>query len=110
MSVRHATAATVEEQAQLRELSDQADRTTAEAARTLAELSARFANAQDPGAMVRRLAADARSAVVRAFRGVQGQIAGQRGARRTALAAAPMLAVTAAAFLAYRRFTAGGQG
>lgn len=108
MSVRHASAATVEEQAELRELRDQADRTTAEAARTLAELAARLASAREPGVMARRLAAGARGAAVRSFRGVPGKIAGQRGAGRTALAAVPVLAVTVlatgAVFLAYRRF------
>jgi hypothetical protein len=110
VSVRHVTAATVEEQAQLKDLRDQADRTTAEAARTLAELSARLANAGDPGAMVRRLMADARGAAARTCRGVPGEIAGQRGARRMALAALPSLAVIAAGLLGYRRFGVGDRG
>ena len=110
MSVRHPTAAEVEEQAELTELRDQADGTAAEAARTLAELGARLADAADPGAMARRLAAAGRGAAARALREVPGKIAGQRGPRRTALAAIPVLAVAAAVFLAYRRFTAEGAG
>lgn len=109
MSARH-TAAAVEEQAKLRELRDRADQTTAEAARTLAELAARLADARDPGAVARRLAATARGAAVRTLRKVPGKIAGQRGARRIALAAVPALAAAAAVFLAYRRFTAADRG
>lgn len=110
MSVRHPTAADVEEQAELRELRDQADQTAAEAARTLGELSARLADTVAPGAVAGRIAAGARGAAVRSLRRVPGKIAGQRGAKRTVLAAVPVLAVAAAVFLAYRRFAATGQG
>jgi hypothetical protein len=110
VSVRHATAATMEEQAQLKELRDQADQTTAEAARTLAELAARLSNARDPGDMARRLGANARVAAVRTFRGLPGKIAGQRGAGRMALAALPVLVVTAAVLLGYRRFAMAYRG
>ena len=110
MSVRHPTAAEFEEQAELKELREQADQTAAEAAQTLAELAARLADAAQPRAMARRLAAVGRGTGGRALRQVPGKIAGQRGARRTALAAIPVLAVAAAVFLAYRRFPAGEQG
>lgn len=110
MSLRHATVATVEEQAELRMLRDQADETAAEAARTLAELAARLVGAAHPGPMARRLTAVGRGAAVSALREVPGKIAGQSGARRAAVAAIPVLAVAAAAFLAYRRFTGGGPG
>jgi hypothetical protein len=110
VSVRHATVATVEEQAELKMLRDQADETAAEAARTLAELATRLADAAHPGAMARRLAAVGRGAAVSALREVPGKIGGQRGARRTALAAIPVLAVAAAALLAYRRFAGESQG
>ena len=107
MSVRHPTAAEFEEQAELKELREQADQTAAEAAQTLAELGARLTDAAQPGAMARRLAAAGRGAAVRALRQFPGEIARQRGARRTALAAIPVLAVAAAVLLAYRRFAAG---
>jgi hypothetical protein len=92
-----------EEQTELRELRDRADRTTAEAARTLAELTTRVAVARDPAAMARRLTARGRDAAARAFREVRGKLAEQRGAKRTALAAIPVLAVAAAMIVAYRR-------
>jgi hypothetical protein len=108
VSVRHPTAAEFEEQAQLEELRDRADRTAAEAARTLAELGARMADAAQPGAMARRLAVVGRGAAARALREVPGEIAGQRGARRAALAGIPVLIAAAAVFLGYRRFAAAG--
>ena len=102
MSTRNSVAA-LEEQTELRELRDRADRTTAEAARTLAELTARLAAARDPGAIARRLTARTRDVAARALREVPGKLADQRGARRTALAAIPVLAVAAATIVAYRR-------
>jgi hypothetical protein len=110
VSVRHPTAAEFEEQAQLKELRDQADQTAAEAAQTLAELGTRLTDAARPGGLARRLAAVGRSAGTRALREVPAGIAGQRGARRAALAAIPVFAVAAAVLLAYRRFTAEGGG
>lgn len=110
MSVRHPTAAEFEERAQLEELRDQADRTAADAAQTLAELGARLADAAQPGAVAWRLAAIGRGAAKRALREVPGKIAGHRGARRAALAAIPALAIAAAVFLVYRRFTPEGTG
>jgi hypothetical protein len=106
VSVRHPTAAEFEEQAQLKELRDQADQTAAEAAQTLAELGERLADAARPGGLARRLAAAGRSAGTRALRAVPAGIA----RRRAALAAIPVFAVAAAVFLAYRRFTAEGAG
>jgi len=97
------SAVALEEDTELRELRDRADRTTAEAARTLAELTARLAAARDPGAMARRLTARTRDVATRAFREGPGRLADQRGARRTALAAIPVLAVAAAVIVAYRR-------
>ena len=93
------TAAQHEEEAELRNLRDQADRSTAEAAQTLAELIRRLNAAGHPKETARRLAADARVTVLRALRQGPGKVAGQRGARRLALAAVPVLAVAAA--LAY---------
>ena len=102
MSTRNSAVA-LEEDTELRELRDQADRTTAEAARTLAELTARLAAARDPSAMARRLTARTRDVATRALREVQGKLANQPNARRAALAAIPVLAVTAAMIVAYRR-------
>ena len=102
MSTRNSAAA-LEEQTEIRELRDRADRTTAEAARTLAELTARLAVARDPGAMARRLTARTRDVATRALREVPGKFASQPSARRTALAAIPVLAVAAAMIVAYRR-------
>ncbi len=96
-------AATVEEQAGLQELRDRADRTTAEAARTLTELTGRLAQARQPGAMARRLTADARTAAARTLREGPGKLAGQRGARRAALGAIPVLALVVAVALARQR-------
>ena len=101
MSTRDSAAA-LEEEAELRELRDRADRTTAEAARTLAVLTARLAAARDPGAMARRLTARTRDVATRALREVPGKLASQPN-RRAALAAIPVLAVTAAMIVAYRR-------
>lgn len=107
MSARHPTAAEFEERAQVKQLRDQADQTAAEAARTLAELGARLADAARPRAMARRLAAVGRDAVARSLREVASGVTGQRGARRPALVAIPVLAVAVAVFLGYRRFAAG---
>jgi hypothetical protein len=52
--------AAIEERAELHGLRDQAERTAAEAAETLAELADRLALVGRPGVLVRRLAADAR--------------------------------------------------
>ncbi len=93
------TAAVKEEEAQLNDLRDQADRSAAEAARTLAELTGRLAAVGRPGDAARRLAADARVTALRAVRQGPGKIAGQRGAGRLALAAVPVLVVAVA--LAY---------
>ena len=93
----------LEEEAELRELRDRADRTTAEAARTLAELTARLAAARDPGAIARRLTARTRDVAGRALREGPGKLTSQPNARRAALAAIPVLAVTAAMIVAYRR-------
>jgi hypothetical protein len=109
VSVRHLTAAEFEEQAQLKELRDQADRTAADAAQTLAELGARLVDAAQPGAMARRLAMIGRGAAKRILREVPGKIASQRGAKGAALAAIPALAAVAV-FLAYRRFMEESRG
>jgi hypothetical protein len=92
-------AAALEEQAELRILRDEADRSAAEAARTLAELTGRLAVVGHPGKVARRMAAGARVTALRALREGPGRIAGQRGAWRPALAAIPVLALAAA--LAY---------
>jgi hypothetical protein len=97
------TAAVKEEEAQLNDLRDQADRTAAEAARTLAELTGRLAAAGRPGEAARRLAADARVTALRAVREGPGKIAGQRGAKRLTLAAVPVLVVAAALVYAAAR-------
>lgn len=97
------TAASVEEQAELQELRDRADRTTAEAARTIAELTGRLAQARQPGVLARRLTTNARNGAAHVLRGGPGKLAGQRGARRAALAAIPVLALVAAVALARRQ-------
>jgi hypothetical protein len=97
------SATALEEEAELRELRDRADRTTAEAARTLATLTARLAAARDPGAVARQLTARTRDVATRALREVPGKLASQPNARLAALAAIPVLAVTAAMIVAYRR-------
>lgn len=89
------SAADREEQAQLNTLRDQADRSAAEAAHTLAELTSRL-SAGHPKAVARRLAEDARVTARRAVREGPGMIAGQRGARRLALTAIPVLLIAAA--------------
>lgn len=90
------TAAVKEEEAQLNHLRDQADRTAAEAARTLEELTGRLAAVGRPGEAARRLATDARVTALRAVRR-------QRGAKRLTLAAIPVLAVAAALVYAAAR-------
>jgi hypothetical protein len=92
------TAAAREEEAELNQLRDQADRTAADAAQALAELTRRIDVARRPGEAVRRLTADARAAARRALRG-PGSATVQRGPWRPALAAVPVLALAAA--LAY---------
>jgi len=66
MSIR--TAAEVEEEAELNELRDQADRAAAEVAQTLAELTNRIAVELRPGEVARRLTARARVTTLRALR------------------------------------------
>jgi hypothetical protein len=101
MSIR--TAAAREEEAELNELRDQADRVTAELAQTLTELTRRITVVRRPGAAARRLTADARVTALRALREGPGSLAGQRGAWRPALAAIPVFAVAAAlGYAAYR--------
>jgi hypothetical protein len=94
------TAAEREEERELNSLRDQAGRSTADAAQTLAELTRRLKSAGHPQAAARQLAANARVTALRAVREGPGKIAGQRGARRLALAAIPVLLIAAAA-LAY---------
>jgi hypothetical protein len=102
MSIR--TAAEREEEAELKYLRDQADRSAVEVARTLAELTGRLAAVGHPGQAARQLAAGARVTALRAVREGPGKIAGQRGAWRPALAAIPVLVVAAAlAYAAVRR-------
>lgn len=117
-------AAAQEEQAQLKRLRDEVDQSTTEVARTLTELTGRLAAAGRPMEIARRLAVNARVTALRAVRegpgkknplhlalrsptGRAGQrhdeagpFAGQRGAKRLALAAIPVLAVAAATALA----------
>lgn len=101
MSIR--TAAAREEEAELNELREQADRATAELAQTLTELTRRITVVRRPGAAARRLTADARVTALRALREGPGSLAGQRGARRQVLAAIPVAALAAAlAYAAYR--------
>lgn len=96
-------AAAFKERAELAELRDRADRTGQEAAQTLAELAARLADARDPRAMARRLAAKARHAATRTIRDVQGKLSGPRGAKHAALAAIPVVGMLAVAVAAHRR-------
>ena len=100
MSIR--TAAEVEEEAELNELRDQADRAAAEVAQTLAELTNRIAVELRPGEVARRLTARARVTALRALREGPGSFAGQRGARRLALDAIPVFALAALGYAAYR--------
>lgn len=101
MSIR--TAAAREEEAELNELREQADRATAELAQTLTELTRRITAVRRPGAAARRLTADARVTALRALREGPGSFVGQRGAWRAALAAIPVVAVAAAlGYAAYR--------
>jgi hypothetical protein len=93
------TAAEREEEAELNDLRDQADRSTAEAAQILAEMTRRITVVRRPGQAARRLTADARVAALRVLREGPGGIAGQRGAWRPVLAAIPVL--TLVAVLAY---------
>jgi hypothetical protein len=89
------TAAEREEEAELNDLRDQADRSTAEAAQILAEMTRRITVVRRPGQAVRRLTADARVAALRFLRQGPGGIAGQRGAWRPVLAAIPVLTLVA---------------
>jgi hypothetical protein len=107
-ATRSRGAASIEEQAELTSLRDAADRSTAEVARTLAELTERLA-ANRPKAVAKRLAANARVTALRAVREGPGKIAGQRGARRLALAAIPVLVLAAVAVaIARERLSAEG--
>jgi hypothetical protein len=90
------TAAEKEEEAELNALRDQAQLSALEAGRTLAEVSRRLTIAAHPGKMLRRRVADARVAAFRALPWEPGKIAGQRGARRLALAAIPVFVVAVA--------------
>lgn len=100
------TAATREEEMELNDLRAQADRTTAETAQALAELTRRITAVRRPGEAARRLTADARVAALRTLREGSGKIVGQRRAWRLALAAIPLLAVVAAlAYAAAQRKT-----
>jgi hypothetical protein len=123
MSVRN-TAADVEEQATLEALRAQADKTAEEASQTLAELAGRLADASRPRTVARRLVANAQRGAVNAFgdlpekaqRAVKDlpekaghavgnlpeKLAGQRGAKRAALVAIPVLAVLVAIAVARR--------
>jgi len=92
------TAADREEQAELNDLRDQADRSAAAAAHTLAELTSRL-TAAHPVAVARRVAGGARVTALRAVREGPGKIAGQRGAKRLALTAIPVFLIAGA--LAY---------
>lgn len=102
MTAKHG-AASVEERATLEALRAQADKTGEEAARTLAELAGRLADAGHPRNLARRLAADTRRNAIRTARQIPGKLAGQRGAARAALAAVPVLAVLAAIAVVRRR-------
>lgn len=90
------TAASKEEAAELSQLSATADHEAAEAAHILTELSGRLAQARQPGAMARRLTGQARASAIGLLREGPGKIAGQRGAKRAALAAIPVLVLAAA--------------
>lgn len=93
----------VEERAELLTLRAQADHTAAEAAQTLTELVGKLDFAGQPGALARRLVADARNAAVRTLRETPGRIASRPGAWRLALAAIPALAVAAVVAVAVAR-------
>lgn len=95
MSATHGAAAH-EEQTELGNLRAEADLSAAEVARTLTELTGRLA-AGHPKALARQFAANARQTALRAVREVPGKVAGQRGAKRLALAAVPVLLLAAAA-------------
>lgn len=100
MSIR--TAAAREEEAELKYLRDQADGASAEVAHTLAELARRISVVRQPGAVARRLTADAQVTALRAAREGPGKIAGQRGAKRLALAAIPALSLAVLTYAAAR--------
>lgn len=91
-----------EEQAELAILRDQADRSAAAAARTLAELNRRLTRASRARAKARGLAAGARVTAARVLREGPGTTDGQRGAAwRAALAVLPV--ILAAGALVYWR-------
>jgi hypothetical protein len=96
-------AAAFEERSELLALREEADRTAAEAAQTLADLADRLDLARHPGAVARRLAAGAGGRAVRTARAGLRRIGGPPRARRALLAAIPALAVTAAVALALVR-------
>lgn len=101
-AARNRGAASFEEQAELTSLRDEADRSTAEVARTLTELTERIAAASHPKAVARRLAVNARVTALRAVREGRGKLAGHPGARRLALAAVPVLLLAAVAVVVAR--------
>lgn len=98
---RHTQAAQLSAR-ELDQLRDQADRTGREAAKTLAELAARLADARDPLMVARRLAARTHRGVLRAMARARGKT-GLRGARNAALVATPILGALALAAVAHRR-------
>jgi hypothetical protein len=106
VTARHGPAG-VEEQAALEALRAQADRTGEEAARTLAELAGRLADAGNPRNLARRLAADARRNALRSARDIPGKLAGQHGATRAALATVLVLVAGAAIVIVRRRQLSG---
>jgi hypothetical protein len=106
VTARHGRA-DIEEQATLEALRAQADRTGEEAARTLAELAGRLADAGNPRELARRLAADARRNALRSARDIPGRLVGQRAATRAALAAVLVLVAGAAVVIARRRQLSG---
>jgi hypothetical protein len=114
------SAASLEERAMLEALRARADRTGQEAAQTLAELAGRLAEARDPQAISRALAAQARRGralairaarerlaakprAAHAVRAVRSELTGSRGAKRVALAAIPALGMLTAGIVARRR-------
>jgi hypothetical protein len=102
VSAQHG-AASAEEQARIEELRAQVDKAGEEAARTLAELTGRLADAGNPRNLARNLAAEARQSALRAVREIPGKLASRRGATRAALATVPLLAVLGAAVAVARR-------
>lgn len=92
-------AAALEEQAELKSLRDAADRSAADLAQTVAELTGRLATARQPKQAARWLAARARVAVPREF----GAGWARTGGRSAVLVIVPVLVVVAAGYAATRR-------